>query len=607
MGCAVAVVLGLVGGLGVASAPFLHAVRSAGGVESLSGVGSAVAWAAVSAVAAPVLAVLAVLARRTAVAGAVLVGAGAVSVGAVVLDTQLWTDAIDANRFELFRPETAAELAAGTGAYAVLVGHALIAIAGVFGMVAIHQASLADGYGGARSAEQVGRATGARVGFLPSAVAVVAAVLLMGALFAPSFVSQDPVILVPPVVESYLASSAGAGLVAVAVLIVVASALASLSPTVASGALVGAGLAALGVVGTRLVAGLTAGDRIAPGPGAVWGTVGAGLLVLVGICLPMIDRKRDERIARTLEAPTQVSSRKQGAVMPSAKGVAKAALRAEATAARARIARWHIAAGIAGISTAVLAGVGALLPVLEFPAGTVRPDFLATRVVLVASVVLAVGCVWLLLSEFASAVRPAVGVLWVTIPFSVTGVSQSVVLATDVPGVGAGIGAVLLWCAALMASVTGALTWSAGSAERDEIDMSEDPSTAVSVLVVGGLGAVAALVGLGLPLFHGTDARGDEYAATSFAEVPWGLDVWGRVLLGAAVVVAVVVASRARSPRAVALLLGSAVAMGIYLLSWPLTQARVDDPEMGVGVIPTTVGIVLIAAAAVLPNHNRSR
>ncbi|WP_084385460.1 hypothetical protein [Rhodococcus sp. WMMA185] len=605
--CAVAVALALVGGLSVASAPFLRVVRSVEGAESLSGVGPAALWAAVFAVAAPVLAVWALLARRASVAGALLAGAGAVSVGMVVLDTQLWTDAIDANRLELFVPETAAELSAGIGAYVVLVGHTLMALAGALGMAAVQRASLADGYGGARSAEQVGRATGARVGFLPSTVVVLAALVLAGALFAPSFVSDDPVILVPPVVESYLASSAGAGLMAVAVLIVVASALASVSPPVASGALVGAGLAALGVVGTRWVAGLAAGDRIGPGPGAVWGTIGAGVLVLVGIFLPMIDRRRDEKIAEALTAPAQRLTARQGAVTPSAKGVVNAALRAEAAAARERIARWHVTAGLAGIASAVLAGVGALLPVLEFPAGTALPDFFAVRVVLVASVVLAAGCVWLLLSEFAAAVRPAVGVLWVTIPFSVAAVSQTVVLAADVPGVGVGVGAVLLWCAVAVAAVTGALTWFAGSAERDEIDRSEEPQTSASVLVVGGLGALAAFVGLGLPLFHGADALGEEYAPASFAEVPWGLDVWGRLLLGAAVALAVVVASRARAARAVALLLGSAVAVGVYLLSWPLTQARVAEPEMGAGVVPTAVGIVLIAAAAALTNRTRSR
>ena len=611
-GCVVAVVLGLVGGLGVASAPVLQAVRSVDGTATPAGIGSSALWAAVFAVAAPVVALLAVLARRTAVAGALLAGAGAVSVGAVVLDTQLWTDAIDANRLELFRPTTAAELAAGSGAYAALAGHVLIAFAGLLGMVAVHRMSLMDGYGDARSSEQVGRATGARVGFLPSAVAVIAAVVLVGALFAPAFVSEDPVILVQTVVESDLAASAGAGLIAAAVLIVVASALASISPPVASGALVGAGLFALGVVGTRLVAGLAAGERIQPGPGAVWGTVGAGVLVLVGACIPMIDRARDGRILKTLaaaspSAPTQGAPGKAGVVTPSAKGVAKAALRAEAAAARARIARWHVAAGIAGIVTAALAVAGALLPVLDTPAGITRPDVYATRVVLVAALVLVVGCVWLLLSEFASAVRPAVGVLWVTIPFSVASVSQSVVLATDVPGIGAGAGAVLLWCAAVTAGIAGVLTWFAGSAEREEIDTSEEPSTSIAVLAVGGLGAVAAVVGLGLPLFHGTDARGDDYAPASFAEFPWNLDVWGRVLLGVAVVLAVIVASRARPARAVALLLGSAVAVGVYLLSWPLTDARVTDPEMGAGVVPATVGIVLIAAAAALTTRSRKR
>ncbi|MDV7354039.1 hypothetical protein R4282_13590 [Rhodococcus oxybenzonivorans] len=611
-GCTTAAVLAFVGGLGVAAAPVLQAARPAVGAAELPGVGAAAVWAAVFALAAPIVAIATLVARRTAFAGGVLAGAGAVSIGAAVLDVQLWTDAIDANRLELFRPQTAAELTAGTGAYTLVAGHILIVLAGLLGMVAVHRCSLLDGYGDARSSEQVGRATGARVGFLLSAVTVAAAVVLVGALFAPALVSSDPVILVPTVVESDLATSIGAAAMAVAVLIAVASALASISPPVSAGVLIGSGLAALGVVGTRLVAGLAAGERIGVGPGSVWGTVGAGALVFAGLCVPAVDRARDGRILRALAgaAPERTGTQaagKAGAVTPSGKGVAKAAARAEAEAARARLARWHLAAGTAGALTAVLAATGALLPVLDTPASLARPDVLATRVVLVAAIVLVVGAIWLFFSEFASAVRPAVGILWVTIPFSVAAVTQSVVLATDVPGISAGAGSVLLWCAAVAAAVTGVLTWFAGSAEREEIDTSEERSTDLAVLVVGGLGALFAFVGLALPLFSGTDAVGEYSAAATFAELPWGLDVWGRALLGATVVLAVIVAARARPARACALLLGAGVAMGVYLLSWPLTRARLEAPEMGAGVIPSAVGIVLVAAAAALTARTGKR
>jgi hypothetical protein len=335
-------------------------------------------------------------------------------------------------------------------------------------------------------------------------------------------------------------------------------------------------------------------------------------LVLAGLCVPAIDRARDGRILQALagaatDRTVTPATGKAGAVTPSGKGVAKAAARAEAEAARARLARWHLAAGTAGALTAVLAATGALLPVLDTPASLARPDVLATRVVLVAAIVLAVGTIWLFFSEFASAVRPAVGILWVTIPFSVAAVTQSVVLAIDVPGISAGVGSVLLWCAAVTAVVTGVLTWFAGSAEREEIDTSEERSTDLAVLVVGGLGALSAFVGLALPLYSGTDAVGEHTAAATFGELPWGLDVWGRALLGATVVLAVIVAARARPVRACALLLGAGVALGVYLLSWPLTRARLEAPEMGAGVIPSAVGIVLVAAAAALTARTGKR
>lgn len=607
---ALAVALALAGGLGVAAAPVFQTVRTVQDGDSVPGISAAAVAAAVFALASPATALAAVLARRPAVAGGVLAGAGAVSIGSAVLDTQLWSDALDANRLELFRPDTAAELTAGPGAYAVLLGHVLMAVAGLLGMVAVHRASLADGYGDARSSEQVGRATGARVGFWISALAVAAAVVAGGALFAPAFVSQDPVILVPAVVESAPAAAFGAGLTAAALLIVVAFALASIAPPVASGALVGAGLATLGLSGTRLLAGLAAGERIGPGPGAVWGTVGAALLVVLGICVPAVDRARDARMLRALAAPVSAPDEpaaRKGAVPASGKGVAKAALRAEAEAARARIARWHVTTGILGVLTGVVAGVGSLLPVLDTPADLTAPQVYATRVVLVAAIVLVVASIWLFFSEFATAVRPAVGVLWVTIPYSVALVTQSVVLATDVPGIGVGLGSVLLWCAALAAGATGVSAWFAGSAEREEIDTSQESTIDSVRLAVGGLGALIAFVGLGLPLFHGVDTRGDDYSAASFAEFPWGLDVWGRVLLGSAVVIAVIVAARARPARAVALLVGSAGAVGLYLASWPLVQARVENPESGPGVVPTAVGLLLIAAAAGLTARSANR
>lgn len=574
---AVGVALALVGGLAVGSGPALSVMRTAEG-EALGAVGAAGLTAAVLACAVPFLAGIALVVRRVAFAGALLAAAGVLSAGLCVLDAALWTDAINANRLELYRPVTAAALEAQPATFIVLIGHGLGMVAGLVGLMTLRRASLADGYGHSDYPEATGRSAGARAGFLLVVPVGVAAAVLVAALFAPPLRSTDPVILVPAVIESGFASSVGAALVAVGVLVVVTTALASISPLAAAGALVGGGLAALGLVGTRLVAGIAAGDRIGPGAGSVWGASAAAVLVLAGAGMPVIVAARERRALQALvtTAPDETGPGKTGPV-------------------RTHSRRWHAAAGVAGIGTGVLAGVGALLPILQTPAPLPAPQIYATRVVLVAAIVLAVASVWLLLSEFAAAVRPAVGVLWVAVVMAASGVLQPMVLALDIRGIELGAGAVAIALAVVGAVLTGLLTWLAGSAERDEIDTSAELPVNRTVLVVGGVGALTAVIGLALPLY-----RGEAYTATSVGKFPWGWDAWGQALFAAAVVIAVAVASRSRPVRAGALLAGVAVGMSVYLMGWPLTQARVEDPVAGPGAAPAIVGMVLLGIAAVL-------
>ncbi|MFD4368465.1 hypothetical protein [Rhodococcus sp. NPDC058521] len=608
-----AVVVALVGGAAVAVGPVLGAVRSDSEGDWASGALAAVGWAAVFSLLPAALALVALLIRRVAVSGALLAGSGVVALGAAVSDAQLWTDAVDANRLELFRPETAVELGPGPGAYAVLAGHLLMVFGGVLGLFAVHRASLVDGYGSARSSEQVGRATGARIGFLLSALVVLAGMVFGTALFAPALESENPMILVPAVVDSDVTASAGAGIAAVAVLLVVASALASIAPAVSAAAIVGSALAALALVGTRLVASLSVDDRIEPGAGSVLGTAAAVVLVIAGLAVVPVDRIRDRRILRTLAVSTDAeaaATSKKGAVAPSAKGVAKAAMRAEAAAAAQRRTRWHVATGTLGVVVGILTGLGSLLPTLDVDATDSvdsTPQIYATRLVLVAGVVLVLASVWLWFSEFAAALRPVVGVVWVAAPFAVTGVTASVVTAADVPGVSIGIGVVVMWVAAAGAVVVGFFTGLAGSAEREEIDVSDDRSANITLLLVGGLGVAAFVVGLGLPLYRGVDVRGDEYVATTLADFGRGLEWWGPAMLAVAAIVALIVASRSRPARAAALLLGSAALAVVYVLALPLTSSRVQEAQPGAGVIAIALGIVLIGAAAILTSRTKYR
>ncbi|SEL23070.1 hypothetical protein [Rhodococcus maanshanensis] len=580
-----AVALALLGVAATAVAPALGVVSQ----ETGPAVAAATVTAVVCAALAPALAVLALVGRRPAVAGTVLAGAGGVSLGLVVLDLQLLDDAINANRLELFRPLTAASLDAGPGSYTILAGHVLAVLAGLLGLVAAARASHADGYGHSDYPDHDGAGVGSRIGAGLSILAVAAAVVLAAALFAPPLRSTDPVLLVPAVVESAAPMALGAGLIGVAVLIVVAAALAAISPLGAAGAIVGAAVAALGVVGVRLVAGLLAGDGVSVGPGSVVALAACAVLIAVGCVIPAAAAARARRGLAQLLAQSAAA-----ATAPAAAGGSKSAARARAAAAeRARVGRWHVATAVVGIGAGLLGAVGALLPVLSVPDGMPEPRILATRVVLLAGVVLVIACVWLLLSEFATLVRPAVGVLWAAQVMAVAAALQAVVVAGDLPGVGPGPGAALLAVSAVAAAATGLLALCAGSAERDGIDTSVDVPVRLPVLIVGSVAALASVAALGLPLYRGLD-----FGPDSFAHWPWGWDLWGRALLAVVIVAAVVVAARSRAARGASLMIGAMTGMSVYLMGWPLTRARVAEPAMGAGAVCGFVAVALLAVTA---------
>ncbi|PTR36936.1 hypothetical protein C8K38_122100 [Rhodococcus sp. OK611] len=581
-----AVVLALLGVAATAVAPVLGVIRQ----ETGPAVAAAAVTALVCAALAPALAVLALVGRRPAVAGTVLAGAGGVSVGLVVLDLQLLDDPINANRLELFRPLTAASLSAGPGAYAILAGHVLVVLAGLLGLVAAARASNADGYGHSDYPDHDGAGVGRRIGAGLSVLAVAAAVVLAAALFAPPLRSTDPVLLVPAVIESAAPMSLGAGLVGVAVLIVVAAALAAISPLGAAGAIVGAAVAALGLVGVRLVAGLPAGDGVSVGPGSVVAIAACAVLIAVGCVIPAAAAARARRgLAQLLAQSTAAAT-----AAPAAAGTTKSAARARAAAAeRARVGRWHVATAVAGIVAGLLGAVGALLPVLSVPDGVPEPRILATRVVLLAGVVLVVACVWLLLSEFAGLVRPAVGVLWAAQVMAVAAALQAVVVAGDLPGFGPGPGAALLALSAVAAAATGLLALCAGSAERDGIDTSVELPVQLPVLIVGSVAALVSVAALGLPLYRGRD-----FGPDSFAQWPWGWDLWGRALLAVVIAAAVLVAARSRAARGASLMIGAVTGMSVYLMGWPLTRARVAEPAMGAGAVCGLVAVALLAVTA---------
>ncbi len=573
---ALAVVLALIAAVAAVTAQLIGVVRSADG----SPVGDGAAMAAILAGAVPVVVVIGaavgVAGRRVELAAALLAGYGAVALGFTLLDVALLSDPIDANRLELFRPLSAATLDATAGAYVLLVGHAVSVLAGVAGWSAVHRAGLGDGYGQSVYSEHVGRAAAGRVGPLLASLLGAFGVLAAVAAFASLYRSSDPVVIVTAVVESPVFVAVGSGVVGVAALVVAAAALAALSPQVASGASVGAGLGVLGFAGVALLAGLGTGDRVDAGLGAYLGTVAGLGLLICGAVLAPVAAARDRR---ALERAQQRETGARGV-----RGVAGPGT-----------ARWHAAAGSAGVLSGVLFVVGSLLPILETDSGIAVPQILATRVVLVAGFVMILGSVPLLFSEFASTARPFVSMFWLGAVAAAAAVLQSVVLAEDVEGVSTGVGALAIIAGVFAAVATGLLALFAGSAERDDVDTSADAGTDGPLLGTALLGSGLLAIGLALPLYRGSDLT-----AATVTEFPWGWDTWGQMLLAAGVVVAAVVAARARPARGSVLLGGAAVAGIVHLSSWPLTSARATDPEMGPGVVPSVIGIVVLGVAAAL-------
>ena len=545
-----------------------NTVRSATEESPGPGVPAAAAVSLAPLVAVALLALAAAL-SRPALAGALTAGYGAVALGLTVLDVGLLRSPIDANRLELFRPNTAEVLDPAAGAYLFIASHVFAVVGGLFGLRAIDRASFGENYGHSAQAELVGRAAAIRIGGTLSALAAAAALLTAGAMFAPAYVSTDSIVLVPAVVQSALTTSIGSGLIALAVLVVVAAALASISPTVTSGAIAGAGLAVLGVFATRVIAGSASGPEIEVSAGSWLGTVAASVLVLVGaLALPSAMR-RDLRVAAVRE--------RRRASLPSGRSI-----------------HLHIAAGIDGAVAGVLLCAGALLPVLDVPAGLPDPTILAARVALVAGFVLVLACVPMFFSLFAAATRPLLGVVAVAGVMAGAGVLHAVLMATEIDGIAVGSGGVATGLGVIAAVVCGALVLLAGSAEREDVDTSEirTDSKIGSVALLGG---TMSAIGLGLPLYSGVDA-----SAASFVDFPWGWDAWGQAVLAVTVVAATAVSARSRPARSTALLVGCVVAMIVYLLGWPLTQGRVSDPVVGAGAVVGVIGVVVLAVAALL-------
>ncbi|MBY6538288.1 hypothetical protein HQ325_06360 [Rhodococcus sp. BP-349] len=539
--------LGVVGALAVAAAPYVPVVGGADVGTPVRGaaVVSTSLWAAIA---------LVLLTRATRPSTlSVLATLGAVALGSIVADVQLFVGAIDADRLELFRPVSAAALKAGPGAVVVTLGHALVVVAGVLATLALARSVEWDDL----DEDPVARRSASAV----VAAGVLGALALAASFLLPAYVSTDAVVLAPAPVAGPVASALGGGLSAVAVLVGVAYAFSSTSRSAAVGALTGVVAASATVVGVRLAAALGAGDRIDLGMGTV---VGVGGIAVLGVVT--LATARSDRAPSTTSVPR----------------LARSAAFSDST-------RRHVVAGAVTVLTGVALGVGAVLPLLDVSTGAV-PTVVGDRAVAAYAVVTVVGGVLLLFSEFAAAVRPAV-------PLIVTGhlalaaaVLQALVLGVGIEGVSVGAGGWLLVAGTVLGLLTLVLVASAGASERDGVDTSDLAGASRPLGAALAVAAGIAAVGLLLPQYDVGGETGGWIGA-----LPWGWDVWGRLALVAAVLVGAAVAARARASRAAALQVGSAVALAGVALS-PILGCAGPGVTASSGAFVTAVG----AAASAL-------
>lgn len=577
-GAGIAVGLSALGGLAVALAPLLSVVTAVSGPARGAQPAAAIVVTAL-AIGAPLLAGLLLRGGRVLGAIGVLSGWAAAGVGAVVLDVQLFTSPIDANRFELFRPTSAATLYAGTGAVFVLIGHGLIVLGGLVGLWTMRRSALLDdpegfdvGLLGGGDEESRGTSLAGRAGRAMTSGTGVAAVAVAAALFAPALGSTDPVVLVSAVVDAAHPILLGTALLAAAVLIVVALALVSTSVPAGAGAVAGVALGALAVFVPRLFSAALL-ERISVGVGSVLGTVAA--LLLAG-CAVVLGRSSRRRVSRPPAERAATDVR-----LPAA-------------------GQLHLITAVAGVLAGMSGVAAALLPTLSTPAGLAQPQVYPTRTLLLGGVVLAAVCAGMLVGGIAPLLRPVVAVVWAVPLLGAGGVLQAVLVATVAPGVGAGPGAWVAVVAVLLALACGTGAGLAGAVERDEVDTSRAVSTSRALLLTAVAAGIAVLLGLGLPLYSGSGAT-----AAAFASTSWGWDSWSLAVVALALLGALAVACRARRERGMALLGGVALVLAVHLLSWPLTGSRLGDSSVGLGVVFTAAALLAVAAVAVLLRRER--
>jgi hypothetical protein len=116
----------------------------------------------------------------------------------------------------------------------------------------------------------------------------------------------------------------------------------------------------------------------------------------------------------------------------------------------------------------------------------------------------------------------------------------------------------------------------AGSAERDDVDLTER-TTHLPVALPAGAAILFSIGAFGFPMITAPDF----VAPGIWAD--FRLASWGLLIAMAVVIAAGLLAAVARPARATALLLGAAAVVGVHALELPMTSDRARDAAAGSG------------------------
>ncbi|TDV41374.1 hypothetical protein [Actinophytocola oryzae] len=508
------------------------------------------------------LAILAVAVGRAPTAAGILTGAAILAPGLALIDAQFLGDALEASRPELMVPTSLAPLTPAAGAYLLLVGHAVTALAGLLVIGRAGADPDSDYYAALDAGTDLNRRA---IGWAIAA----GAVSVIGLLFSP-FSSDNAFVVASDLIASPDLVRYGGLLLVVSVLVGCVAVAVNPAPPLARGMAVGlfAGLSWLVLAQLAAVARVE-WLHLQPWPICAIAPIGllALMLFLTGD-LTGDDTKRDVQFEGS-----------------------------------------PIATGVLGVLTGLatlVASFGSLV-VNDID----QPESYANRQLLPAGIVIIVlGAVFF--TRWAGVMRPAFVVALGAVPLVGFAALDTAFTATTVgnviPGltvdtgdtrVGAAVWFIIVALVFLVVAIV--LAAVAGGSDRDEdVDLSKRTMHLRYGLPAGG----AVLFALGAFTSPMIKAAGYKSPGilSDFRLASWGLLIGLLVVLGAAVL-----AAFSRPARAAALLLGAAVVVGIHLLELPMTGGRAADSQAGAGTWLTLACLValVVAAVAAMTDPNR--